>query len=188
MTTKKKLYIAGAIIILIIGIGLSFFSQQATIHIFPGTFSNGEFDGKNATISIEEEPITLVNGVSVVEAAPGSASKITTTYFGNEAKGDLNGDGRADTAFLVKQETGGTGVYYYAIVALNTKKGYVLTNAFLIGDRIAPQSTEINESAKELHVNYAERKRGEPMTAQPSVGAVLLLKINKYNVLEGLMK
>jgi len=126
--------------------------------------------------------------VSQVPAAPGSASMVTTRYFGNEAVGDLNGDGLADTAFLVSQDSGGSGLFYYVVVALKTPTGYKTTNAFLIGDRIAPQTTEINRSAHELYVNFAERKPGEPMTARPSQGATLALKVTPAGVLEGLMK
>jgi hypothetical protein len=40
----------------------------------------------------------------------------------------------------------------------------------------------------QLNVNYAARKPGEPMTAQPSEGKVLLLKVTNDGILEGLMK
>jgi hypothetical protein len=87
---------------------------------------------------------------------------------------------------LVTRETGGTGIYYYVVAAIKTANGYKTTNAFLIGDRIAPQGTEIK--ATELHVLYADRKRGEPMSVQPSEGKILLLKVTDQGVLEGLMK
>ncbi len=150
--------------------------------------SQTAFDGKNITFTIDGTPVTLVNGISETPAAPDSATKITTRYFGNEATGDLNGDGLPDTAFLITQDSGGSGTFYYAVVALKTSNGYKTTNAFLIGDRIAPQSTFIPINSQEIQVNYAERKPGEPMTAQPSVGATLLLKVTKDGVLEGLMK
>ncbi|MBI5732663.1 hypothetical protein HY967_01745 [Candidatus Jorgensenbacteria bacterium] len=146
------------------------------------------FDPKNTAYEIEGRIFTLINGVSEVEAVPGSASKITTRYFGNEATGDLNGDGMTDTAFLITQDGGGSGTFYYAVAVLKTQNGYKTTNAFFIGDRIAPQSTEINVSAMELHVNYAERKPGEPMTVQPSLGAVKLLKVTPEGKLTGLMQ
>ncbi len=145
------------------------------------------FDGKNSSFKIDDVSVTLKNGESSVEIAPGSASKVTTKYFGNEATGDLNGDGLPDTAFLVTQEGGGSGVSYYVVVALKTSDGYKTTNAFLIGDRIAPQSTEINSSAMELHVNYADRKANEPMTTQPSVGSVKILKVTPDGKLAGIM-
>jgi hypothetical protein len=93
-----------------------------------------------------------------------------------------------DTAFLVTQDRGGSGLFYFVVVALKTATGYTTTNAFLIGDRIAPQTTEINTSAQELYVNFAERNAGEPMTTKPSHGATLYLKVTADGVLEGLMK
>jgi hypothetical protein len=150
--------------------------------------SGAAFDGKNATFTIDGKPISLVNGVFEVPATPGSASKITTRYFGNTAEGDLSGDGVDDTAFLVTQDTGGSGTFFYAVVAIRTAEGYKTTNAFFVGDRIAPQSSYIPANSQELQVNFAERKPGEPMTARPSVGVTLLLKVTPAGVLEGLMK
>jgi hypothetical protein len=176
--TKNKIIIIGLAAILA-GLGIYF------------SYSNKKqepvvFDPKNATYEIEGSSFTLIDGQSEDEIAPGSASKITTRYFGNEATGDLDRDGREDMAYLITQEDGGSGTFFYAVVALNKEGGYKITNAFFVGDRIAPQSTNI--IAGELHVNFAERKPDEPMTAQPSLGAVLLLKVTPEGVLEGLMK
>lgn len=110
------------------------------------------------------------------------------TYFGNEARGDLDGDGLEDVAFLVTSEGGGSGTFYYAIVAIQTSEGYKLTNPFFVGDRIAPQSNFIPKNSRELQINYAERRPAEPMTTPPSQGAVLLLKVTDAGILEGLMK
>ncbi len=137
---------------------------------------------KDATYSIDGQSVTLIDGKAEVEAAPGSASKITTTYFGNEAMGDLNGDGKPDTAFILTQSTGGTGTFYYAVVALKTDSGYQGTNAVLLGDRIAPQTTEIKDG--KVIVNYADRKAGEPMTASPSVGVSKYLKVSGEQLVE----
>jgi len=143
---------------------------------------------KNSTFTIDGASTTLKDGISEVPAAPGSASKITTRYFGNEGKGDFNGDGKEDIVFLVTQDSGGSGLFYYAIAALGTSSGYKMTNAFFIGDRIAPQSTEVQDNGHEIHINYAERNPGEPMTTQPSRGAVKLLKVTPLGVLNGLMQ
>lgn len=151
----------------------------------PGPPEQASFDARNSTFSVDGNLVTLINGTAETPAAPGSASKTTTRYFGNEATGDLDGDGSQDIAFLVTQDGGGSGLFYYAVVALKTDDGYKTTNAYLIGDRIAPQSTNIPANSLELHVNYAERKPGEPMTAQPSVGAVRLLKVTSAGVLVG---
>lgn len=123
----------------------------------------------SATFEIEGIFVPLVDGEAAVDAAPDSASRITTRYFGNEAYGDLNGDGKEDVAFLLTQNGGGSGTFFYVVAALQTESGYQGTNAILLGDRIAPQTTLIEDG--KIIVNFAERKPDEPFTAQPSVGA-----------------
>ncbi len=138
-------------------------------------------DYKDAEFMIDGRRVQLSNGVSEVEAAPGSAAKIVTRYFGNDYKTDLDGDGREDIAFILTQEQGGSGTFFYAVGALNTDRGYIGTDAYLLGDRIAPQSTTNSPNPRHVHVvvfNYAERKEGEPMTAQPSVGKSVYLKLD----------
>ena len=132
-------------------------------------------DYKSVTYSIEGQPVTLVDGYAETATAPGSASKTVTRYFGNEATGDLNGDGVSDVAFVLTQDAGGSGTFYYAVAALKTSDGYQGTDAVLLGDRIAPQTTEIRNG--QLIVNYADRRSGEPMTAQPSFGVSKYLKV-----------
>lgn len=141
---------------------------------------------KDSTYIIEGQSITLAGGVSEIVTAPDSASKTVTRYFGNEVKHDFNNDGYEDVAFLLTQETGGSGVYYYVVAALNTPDGYKGSHAFFLGDRISPQTTEIDEGETTngtfrkdvLVVNYVERKPDEPYTAQPSMGKSVWLKLD----------
>lgn len=123
---------------------------------------------RNGTYNIDGTPVTLEYGVSEMPAAPGSASMIMTKYFGNEVTGDFNGDGIDDLAFLITQEGSGSGTFFYVTALLSSGNTYHGTNAILIGDRIAPQTTEFSNG--QIVVNYADRKLGEPMSAQPSVG------------------
>jgi hypothetical protein len=135
---------------------------------------------KDITITIDGKPVTLVNGMAEEEAAPGSASKIVTQYFGNELKTDLDGDGLEDVAFIITQSGGGSGTFYYAVAARNTGSGYVGSDGYLLGDRIAPQSTNLSQNPRQKYVvvfNYADRNPGEPMTAQPSLGKSAYLKL-----------
>lgn len=165
---RSILIITGLIIVLaIVGVGL----WKADIAHAP---QNGQtpvqaVDGyKNATYVFDGSPITLADGKAETQIVPGSASKLITQYFGNEATGDLNNDGVPDIAFLVTQQAGGSGTFYYVVVALKTKNGYQGTNAVLLGDRIAPQSTRIEKGM--LIVSYMIRKPSQPMSVQPSVG------------------
>jgi predicted small lipoprotein YifL len=144
------------------------------------------FDAKNSSFSLDGKTVVLKNGVSSVPAAPGSASSITTRYFGKAAHGDLTQDGKEDVAYFVTRDGPGSGRFYYVVAAINGKNGYKTTNAFLVGDRIEPQSLRINSN--ELQANFVGRGKDEPMTAPPSRQSVLLLKVNPRGVLEGLMK
>lgn len=154
-------------------------SNAATTTV-PEPITSASF--KDASFIIEGRTVALVNGVSEVEAAPGSASKIVTRYFGNEASGDLNGDGVPDMTFLLTQSTGGSGTFYYVVAALATKTGYTGTNAVLLGDRVAPQTTESRNG--DITVNYAVRAQGEPMTTAPSVGVSKRLRVVDGKLIE----
>lgn len=182
MNNTKILW--GTIVVIIISAGVYFAMVKKVEAPTDGEKAAAAlpFDPQNATYMIDGQPVTLVDGVSEVEAAPGSATKTTTRYFGNEARGDLNGDGQEDLAYLITYDGGGSGLFYLVVAAIKNTEGYKITSPFLIGDRIAPQTTEI--ASQELRVNYAERKPGEPMTAQPSVGVTMRLKITPDGALE----
>jgi heat shock protein HslJ len=119
----------------------------------------------------------LLDGVADEPAAPGSAARAVTRYFGNEAWGDINGDGRNDVAFVLTQETGGSGTFFYAVVALASESGFVGSQAVLLGDRIAPQSTEIRPDGT-IDVTFADRAPGEGFSTPPSIAKSIRLKLN----------
>jgi hypothetical protein len=122
----------------------------------------------------------LIDGKSIALGNEG------TKYFGNEVRHDLNDDGREDVAFLLTYEPGGSGTFFYVAAALNTPDGYAGSEAFLLGDRIAPQSTNIDEGLTArgtyrqnvIVVNYADRLPGEPFTTSPSIGKSVWLKLD----------
>lgn len=129
---------------------------------------------KEAAFTISGESVVLIDGVAEVVTSLGGESKTMVRYFGNEAYGDIDGDGDEDVAFLVTQETGGSGTFFYLVGALKEESGYRGTQAMLIGDRVAPQTTEYKEGL--VLINYAERAPGEPMTTPPSMGRSLYAK------------
>ena len=94
----------------------------------------------------------------------------------------LNGDKTEDIAFLITNSSGGSGTFYYVVAAVLEADGYRGTNAMLLGDRIAPQTTEFRNG--EIIVNYADRKAGEPMTTPPSVGVSKYFKITNNRLVE----
>ncbi len=148
-------------------------------------------DPKNAAYMLDGMHVQLHDGKAEVEAAPGSASKIVTKFFGNEIKTDLDGDGREDIAFILTQNTGGSGTFYFAVAALNTPHGWMGSDGYLLGDRIAPQSTTLSQNPKQKGVvvfNYADRAPNEPMTTQPSVGKSVYLKLDPQTMQWGVVE
>lgn len=136
---------------------------------------------KDATYILEGRPISLVNGLSELQVAPGSTGKIVTRYFGNEVRHDFNGDAREDVAFLLTQQRSGSGTFYYVVAALNTENGYVGSQGYFLGDRIAPQTTEMSRDTRKKNVivvNYAERAPGESFTVRPSIGKSVWLLLD----------
>ena len=171
---KNSIKIAGVFLVLVGLISLVYIAKgRGDIK----KIDNVSSSYKNATYIIGGEKVTLKDGVSKVSAAPGSASFTTTTYFGNEVKTDFDLDGREDIAFLLTQNTGGSGTFYYLVAALNKENGYVGTEAIFLGDRIAPQTTELKEN-NIIVVNFAERKPGESYSEVPSVGKSLWFKLD----------
>jgi len=165
-------------LIIIVALAGGFYSLNTYIY----NEKQAEFisDYKDASYMIDGQVVKLEDGFSEIEAAPNSASKITTRYFGNEVSMDLDGDGTEDVAFVLTQETGGSGVFYYAVGAVMTPNGYVGTEGYLLGDRIAPQSTNISPNKRQKNVvvfNYVDRAMNEPMTTPPSVGKSVYLKL-----------
>ena len=135
-----------------------------------GTSSVAAPDPSNATFTIERDTVTLVNGRAEREAAPGSATKITTTLADQRATGDADGDGRPDTVVVLVYQPGGSGTFYYVAALLNGTGGVTATPAVLLGDRI--KVTGVKFDGRAIQVDLLDRTSGQAMTTPPSVAAV----------------
>lgn len=170
---NKKLFIGGLIITSILSVfGYVIIKKSKSVSIPETTVQKTSY--KDATYILDGLPVKLSNGRAETQAAPGSASKIITTYFGNELVRDINGDGKDDVVFLLTQSTGGSGLFYYVVAAIATNEGYRGSHGILIGDRIAPQTTEKGKGNITV-VNYAVRAPGQNFTVSPSVGKSIWL-------------
>jgi hypothetical protein len=155
-----------------------------------GTVPGTEY--KNAEFVIERQRIKLVDGVARSEADPSmaSAGQTVTRYFGNELKTDLNDDGRDDVVFLLTQERGGSGTFFYAVAALNTASGYVGSDGYLLGDRIAPQAPVVSSNPRHKNVivfTVRARRPDDPMTAPPSIDKKVYLRLDADTVRWGIV-
>jgi len=183
---KNIIFIAlGIVVLLLVG----FFALNS--YIYNEKQADTASGYKNAEYMIDGQRVKLEDGVAETEAAPGSASKITTRYFGNELKIDLNDDDRDDVVFLLTKEAGGSGTFFYVVAALNTEDGYIGSDGYFLGDRIAPQTTEMSQNPRHkdvVVVNYMDRAQGEPMSAQPSVGKSAYLKLDIQSMQWGIVE
>ncbi len=177
-----KKIITVLLVIVIAGGVLYWFKKPPTTVINNSPTKAQTKDYKNISYAIEGEQILLKNGIHEAPAAPGSEEIVVTEYMGNEVKGDFNNDGTQDVAFILTQSGGGTGVFYYVVVALQGTAGYKGTNAISLGDRIAPQTTEFRNG--KIIVNYADRKPDEPYSAEPSVGVSKYFKVSGSKLIE----
>ncbi len=145
-------------------------------------------DVHDATYIINGQPVTLKNGISTVTAAPGSASMIITQYFGNEVIHDFNNDGYPDRAFLITQTTGGSGTFYYVVAELNIPNGNIGSEAYLLGDRLAPQATTLSPTNNNIIVvNYADRKSTDSFAVAPSIGKTVQLLLDPATMKFGIV-
>jgi hypothetical protein len=181
--TPRRFFVGRAIgfivVLAIAGLVAAFYALNDYIYEEKQAYAAADY--KDAEYVIDGTRVRLVDGIAEREAAPSSESKIITRYFGNELTTDLDGDGREDVVFLLTEETGGSGTFYYAVAARNTDRGYVGSDGFLLGDRIAPQTTEVSQKPRHKYVvvvNYADRVAGQPMSTQPSVGKSVYLKLD----------
>jgi hypothetical protein len=153
----NKLLIAAGVVIVLVGGFLVF-----NTYIYNAKQAAPIPDYKNIEYQIDGQP-TKVN------------------YFGNELRTDLNHDGREDVVFIVTTSPGGSGTFFYVVAALNTGAGYVGSEAYFLGDRIAPQTTELSREPGQsdvVIVNFADRDPNEPMSATPSLGKSVHLKLD----------
>jgi len=178
---KKIIIFIILALVLVAGGTLGFFSLSKQKQVTLNKSTPKEISYKDTAYEINGNIITLKNGYAETPVAPNSVSKMITKYFGNEVKADINGDGKEDVAFLLTQDGGGSGTFYYVVAAIKKSGGYEGTNAIFIGDRIAPQTTEFRDGV--LTVNYADRNPGESFSVRPSLGKSLYI-IYKFGKLE----
>ena len=71
------------------------------------------------TIAIDTQEFDMSDGVAVIPPSQGSATANTLRLIGVPVMGDSDGDGNPDAALLVQHDPGGSGTFYYAVVAIN---------------------------------------------------------------------
>lgn len=165
-TVQKILIVFAGILIVITLLGVYKFNFTKGSDVVPVVLT--QLDPGAMTYYVNGETFVLKNGKAETVSVSGSSSKNTLMIFGEPVYSDLDKDGDIDAAVLLVNTTGRSGVFYYAVLAINNGTSTRATNIMYLGDRIAPQTVEIQEGRAVY--NFAERKGTDPMTAQPSIG------------------
>lgn len=158
---------------LLAGLLIASFAALAVLFVVMRTAVNQAADGaapaavRNLTITIEGQSFTLKDGVAVTDAAPGSAAKNTVRIVGEPVVGDATGEGEPDAALLIENDPGGSGTFYYAVLAINHGGAYHATNAVALGDRIVPQGIDYTDG--HFVYRFLDRKSGASMADEPTV-------------------
>jgi hypothetical protein len=158
----KKFFLL--LLILIALGGLYYWKQSSNISSNAGAglpASATAPDPSSASFTIDQDTITLSKGSST------DADGNETTLLSERASGDLNADGKTDTALLLAQSGSGSGVFIYLAAYVSGTVTYKGTSAIFIGDRISPQSLSIKNGV--ITFTYLDRKPSEPFAAEPTV-------------------
>lgn len=121
-------------------------------------------ENKNTSASFKPEPV--LSDFTDIEGE--------LTLLKERAYGDLNNDDKTDTAVLIAESGGGSGVFIYVASYVSGPVNYKGSNSVFIGDRISPKSLSITNGV--VKVEYLDRKEDEPFAAEPTVPKTLELR------------
>ena len=165
----KKIIII--ILVVLLGVAAYYFipSSPSVGKALPGTSKDSEFhpDPSNATFVFDDGSISLSSGKYETKITSGSALTEEIDLMDKFGYGDINQDGKNDTALLLAQYGGGSGVFIYVAAYVSGPVSYKGSDAIFIGDRIAPQSLSID--GKTITVKYLDRGPNDPFSAEPTI-------------------
>ncbi|HVQ33935.1 MAG TPA: hypothetical protein VMS49_08340 [Lysobacter sp.] len=130
-----------------------------------------------ATYTLDDEPITLKDGRAERRAAQDSVSvERFSVLEGSPVTGDLDGNGTEDVAFVLVEETDGSGTFSYAVAALQDQGQVRGSSALFLGDRIGKPTLAIRDGL--IHATFLDRPDGVPFTQPPMRERVIQAKLN----------
>ena len=138
--------------------------------------SGEPIDVKNANYLIESREILLEDGVASAPAAPGSASIIRTSVLEGPAFADIDGDNEKDAVVILRDEPGGTGIFYFVSTLLTNNGAQRSSNSLLLGDRIRIKEIAIESGL--ISIKILDRASGDAMAVAPSVEKTLTFRLN----------
>lgn len=139
-----------------------------------------QIDPANARYRIGSLVIPLVDGRSDIEAAPGSASRVTTQLTERRTYGDLDG-GVSDAAVILTHSSGGSGTFSYLGFQSGAQPASVGPTV-LLGDRVTV--TNLTVANGRIMVTYLDRRPNEALAVLPSLPVTKLFAISGGQLVE----
>ncbi|MBX4181469.1 hypothetical protein KW807_01225 [Candidatus Parcubacteria bacterium] len=166
------------LIIIIAGVGFIYWHKnpQTSTNPTSTTGSTTKPNPESATISFDDESVTLSNGKDT------NSDGEETEILPQQDYGDLNNDGKDDTVFLVARSGGGSGVFIYAAAYVSGPINYKGSNAVFLGDRIAPKSIGVSNGV--ATITYLDRREDEPFAAEPTISRTIKLVYENGELVE----
>lgn len=170
---RKSLLIAAAIVVAAAGLIIAFFR---------GNHGDGRTAGATTEVAaldvtIDKESFTLIDGVAEKPAAPGSSAMNTVRVVGEEVPGDVTGDFRPEVAMLLSNDPGGSGTFYYAVLAVQNADGsWRATNPLPLGDRITPEGIEF--TGGKFVYTFLDHAPGQSMADAPTVTKQVVIRFD----------
>jgi len=132
-------------------------------------------DVRNATYNIDGTSIVLNDGISNSNI-PGSSASRKTIVLEGPAFADVNGDGAKDAIVILRDETGGSGIFYYVSSVIASGASQKATNSIILGDRIRIKAISIDNGIASITI--LDREPTDAMAAVPSVPKTLKFKLS----------
>jgi len=130
---------------------------------------------------IDDHPITLKDGT--YEGAPyqvgGAARPRVTLVRELSASGDLDGDGKEETAVLLAQSSGGSGVFTYVAVVASRGGHFQNVGSYRLGDRVQIRKLAIENQSVVVEVIAAG---GKDAACCPTEKRHLVLRLQDHGI------
>jgi hypothetical protein len=138
---------------------------------------SSNLDLGNVKYSVDGESVKLTGGQSAMI----DGKKIT--LLEGPAFADLNADNAKDAVVLLREDTGGSGIFYHAAAVLSVSLGGgEATNSIFLGDRIRIKQIAVAQGI--ITISTLERAEGEPMVAEPTTPRTRIFRLEGKELVE----
>lgn len=131
---------------------------------------------KNETYSIGDRSIALEAGVNQTSGIGTTTASTKTVLLNDPAFTDIDGDGKEDAVVILKDETGGSGVFYYAAVVLSNNGTSKVSNSVLLGDRIRVKAISVLSGV--ISIDILDRADTDSFATPASIEKTIILSID----------